>query len=323
MRTVVVCLLCLVAVLCSCEGQSSMLPKSGGRPYEVLLVAENGVGCLLKDELSKNTPGLPQGEPMFDLSLTDSVGFGQSLRLARNIIIVNIDAGLFTAVRVRYEKNVWAKPQMVVYVNAPSFHDFSRALPVVASQVSGLLTRAEMNVEVSRLTGAYNDDASAKVRRMFGYDIKIPADMKAGKHGENFLWFSNNAASGMKNLCVYSYPGLHLDATRALAVRDSVMKANIPGERQGMYMQTVRSSVTAGFAKEKGRTVMICRGLWEMHGDAMGGPFVSHSMVDTVGRRVVVAEAFIYAPGMKKRNLIRQTEAALYTVEKVKSKKLF
>lgn len=319
MRLIAACAVCLAVALCSCEGQGSLLPKSGGRPYEVLLVADGdgAAGRLLEKGLSKDVPGLPQREPMFDVSLTDSASFGQNLRLARNIVVVNIDADLFTAVRVRYEKNVWAKPQMVVYVNAPSLADVRRALPAVIRQVSGLLTRAEMNAEIAKLNSVHNDEASARVGGMFGYGIKIPADMKSSKRGKHFVWFSNNAASGMKNVCVYSYPGMNLDAGRVLAARDSVMRANIPGERQGMYMQTAWRTVESGVVKENGRTMMVCHGLWEMHGDAMGGPFVSHSVVDTANRRVVVAEAFIYAPDMKKRNLMRQVEAALYTLKKL------
>ena len=99
-----------------------------------------------------------------------------------------------------------------------------------------------------------------------------------------------------------------------MAARDSVMMRGIPGERTGMYMRTVPGSVRCGLAKEKGRTLMISRGLWEMRGDAMGGPFVAHSMVDSARGRVVVAEAFVYAPESRKRNLIRQSEAALYTL---------
>ena len=92
------------------------------------------------------------------------------------------------------------------------------------------------------------------------------------------------------------------------------MKSNIPGETDGMYMQTTPGSVTAGLTKEKDRTVMISRGLWEMRNDAMGGPFVSLSTVDSINSRVIVAEAFVYAPGISKRNLLRSAEAALYTL---------
>ena len=56
------------------------------------------------------------------------------------------------------------------------------------------------------------------------------------------------------------------------------------------------------------------RGLWEMTGDAMGGPFVSQSRVDSVNNRVIVTEAFVYAPSKMKRSMIRRLEASLYTL---------
>ena len=48
--------------------------------------------------------------------------------------------------------------------------------------------------------------------------------------------------------------------------------------------------------------------------DMMGGPFVSHARVDRPNGRVVVVEAFVYAPEKKKRDLMRQLEASLYTL---------
>jgi len=61
---------------------------------------------------------------------------------------------------------------------------------------------------------------------------------------------------------------------------------------------------------------METRGLWKiLDGEAMGGPFVSLTRLDQVNGRVVTAEAFLYAPGQKKRNALRQIEAILYTLE--------
>ncbi len=56
------------------------------------------------------------------------------------------------------------------------------------------------------------------------------------------------------------------------------------------------------------------RGLWKMQGDMMGGPFVSHIRLDEANNRVVVAEAFVYAPETSKRNYIRRMEASLFTL---------
>lgn len=318
MRLVPACLL-LAAAVCSCGGGGSLLPKSGGKPYEVLVVdAGGGRGAVaVVSVLSQAVPGLPQREPLFDVSLTDGRRFNATAKLARSIVIVNVDPGLFTATRIRYEKNVWARPQVVAYVNAASDSALLADVQRIGGKLVGLLTRAEVNAAVSRL-GKYDSKASRTVGGMFGYDLRLPSDMKSSKRGREFVWYSNNAPTGMQNICVYSYPGRSLDPVRALSARDSVMKANIPGERGGMYMRTAAGTVASGTVEVNGRVLMVSRGLWEMRGDAMGGPFVSHSVVDSANGRIIVAEAFVYAPETNKRNLIRQLEAALYTMKKVK-----
>jgi hypothetical protein len=45
----------------------------------------------------------------------------------------------------------------------------------------------------------------------------------------------------------------------------------------------------------------------------MGGPFVSLSMPQ--GDSTLVVEAFVYAPEMKKRSLVRRLEASLHTLK--------
>lgn len=309
-------LLTAIVALCSCSGgPQSLLPKSGGRPYEVLLVAsDRRCAAVVDSVLTQDMPSLPQREPMFDVSLIDTTRFNQTTRLARCIVIVTVNPAVFTSTRIRYEKNVWARPQLVVYVNTPSASQLSLYMAKAGHRLTSLLTRAEINTAISTLHAGSNRKAESSIRHMFGWDMLIPAEMKAGKTGRNFIWLSDNRPDRMRNICVYSYGGTTLDAHRALAARDSVMRLNIPGELDGMYMQTTPGSVTAGLATEDGRTVMISRGLWEMRNDAMGGPFVSYSVVDSANSRIIVAEAFVYAPGTNKRNLIRSAEAALYTL---------
>ena len=48
-----------------------------------------------------------------------------------------------------------------------------------------------------------------------------------------------------------------------------------------------------------------------MKGDAMGGPYVMRQAGD------VVVIGFVYAPEMKKRNLIKQLEAVLTTIKNI------
>jgi hypothetical protein len=47
----------------------------------------------------------------------------------------------------------------------------------------------------------------------------------------------------------------------------------------------------------------------------MGGPFISHALIDKTGEKVLVLEAFVYHPRADKRNYIRQLESILYSFE--------
>ena len=74
---------CLVAclMLMACTGSDGLLPPSGGRLYEVLLVGDRKE--LVRQMLEKDVEGLPQSEPLFDVSAIDSVRFTASVRQAR------------------------------------------------------------------------------------------------------------------------------------------------------------------------------------------------------------------------------------------------
>ena len=123
----------------------------------------------------------------------------------------------------------------------------------------------------------------------------------------------------MQNLVIYKLKGKPLQqagknmADTFTALRDSVMKSNIKGETNAMYMQTAALPVNVNMLHERNKNLIIFRGLWEVKGDAMGGPFVRH-VIEHKGNTLVV-EAFGFAPGKKKRNYLRQLEAALYTLK--------
>lgn len=307
----------------SCRnGKNPMLARSGGAPFEVLVVCSDSLwnstsGRALYNILDADVEGLPQPESQFKISHASPDNYNQITRLARNIVIVSADASLYTSTKVRYEKNVYAQPQMIVYVNTPSGHTMLRDMNKIGNTVTTLLNRAEINAEIDVLGDRHHIKYGQLIKRMFDVNLWIPADMRSIKKGKDFVWISDNATSGMRSICIYSYPmDGKMTQRQIMEKRDSVMRRNIPGETDGMYMHTVAASVKCKLTKENGHRIYIARGLWEMTGDAMGGPFVSHSVVDSAHRRIIVAEGFVYAPEMKKRNKIRMLEAALYTLNK-------
>ena len=97
-------LLLLLSALVSCRN-GSLLPRSGGQLYEVLLVGDTA--GMVRSVLSADVEGLPQPEPSFDVSEVCAKAFGNTLRYPRNIVIVDINAEAYTRPSIRSERNVW------------------------------------------------------------------------------------------------------------------------------------------------------------------------------------------------------------------------
>lgn len=293
----------LVAVLLAgCTG-SATRPKSGGRPYEVVVVGD--VDSTVFRLLSAEVTGLPQAEPEFDVKQLARKDYKGLYRYARNIVVVDIDSARHPRPSLRLERDRYAVPQYILHAGMPS----ARALKSekVGQNIFSVFDKAERQRALSYLQRRRNLQAEQTISRMFGARLQVPAELKASKRGKDFIWLSDNGTTVMRNLCVYKVSRSSLSA--GMEYRDSVMKANIKGETDDMYMRTVPYSPT--FCIMENDSGLLTRGLWEMQGDAMGGPFASRA-VRTKGGFLIV-EVFVYAPASKKRNIMRQLEASLYT----------
>lgn len=309
-----------VFAFCQKDGKSIVTPVSSGRPYEVLVVADdkcwNSPDSALFHVLDTDVPGLPQPERSFRISRVRPEYFDRSTRLFRNIIIADIQ-DIYTQTKFKYTRDAYSSPQMIMTIQSPNQEKFAEYVSKNGQVIIDFFTRAEMNREVKLLEKKHNDVLSAKVQSFFDCDIWMPVELASYKVGQQFLWASSNLND--LNFVIYTYPYTSKGTfTKAYFIekRDSVMKANIPGVKEGMYMVTADSIfVEARNIAVQGDYAYEVRGLWEMENDAMGGPFVSHVRVDRTNGRIVVVEGFVYNPGKLKRDQIRKLNAALYTLK--------
>ena len=322
-------LVLMVLVLGSCKGdgkgggKSIFTPVSSGRPYEMLVVIDKAMwerpaGRALFNVLDTDVPGLPQPERSFRISNVGPEHFDRGFRIFRNIIDVDIQP-IYTQPKLKYSRDSYSSPQMIMTIQAPDEQSFEEFVTKNRQTILDFFTKSEMNRQINLLKKKHSEVVSDKVASMFGCDVWVPVDMERYKEGKDFLWASNdrNSSDVSMNFVIYSYPYTDKDTfTKDYFVhkRDSVMKLNIPGSREGQYIQTDADYVNVKNIAVKGEYAFEARGLWYMENDMMGGPFVSHARVDRPNGRVVVVEGFIFAPEKNKRDLMRQMEAVLYTL---------
>ena len=327
MKRIVNCLVWTLAVLAlaSCKegGKTVFTPNSSGTPYEVLVVMSDAMwedsigGKALFDVLDRNVPGLPQAERSFRISQIQPDMFKRGFRVFRNIILTDIQPTLYTQPKFKFVRDMYASPQMILTIQAPDEESYAEYVTKHGQVIIDFFVKTEMNRHINLLKKKHNEVIGEKVDSIFGCSVWIPLELQKFKKGKDFLWASTDRANADMNFVMYSYPYTDKNTFTKeyfLHKRDSVMKINLPGAREGMYMSTDSMYVDVKDINVKHEYAFEARGLWQMEGDMMGGPFVSHARVDRPNGRVVVVEGFVYSPKGLKRNLMRQMEAVLYTL---------
>lgn len=316
--------LSILLAACGGNGKKNVFtPTSSGRAYELLVVVnqdlwERPAGRALYDVLDTDVPGLPQSERSFRIMYTDPKSYDSTLKLIRNIIVVEVNKDRYTQPKFKYAKDVYASPQTILTIQAPDEASFEQFVLENRQTIIDFFTHAEMNRQIASLEDKHSSYVSTKVQSKFDCDVWVPGELSSTKEGDDFFWAGTNAATGDQNFVMYSYPYTDKDTfTKEYFVhkRDSVMKANIPGAREGMYMSTDSLMTDVRPITVHGEYALEARGLWRIKGDFMGGPYVSHVRLDKANQRIIVSEIFVYSPDKLKRNLVRQLEASLYTVK--------
>ena len=299
----------LVLVLVACTEANVGKPQSVGEPYDVTLMAtDKRLLKTVSGMMGVTMAGLPQEERLFTVKTAKGKEVNAATMYERTIVVVRRQDG---NTRIRYERNPYARDQLLVFIDTPSAEALRADSAKTAKALQRLIDQFETRVAMNHDRQNHNLKLMRTVEKTIGCNITIPSDIRASKTGKDFVWISDNGTRTMRNICVYATPGTDCSANRLVDLRDSVMARNIPGERQGMFMTTEHR---AGLRHQRRGPFTVIHGLWAMKDDAMGGPFVSLSLPDTTRRRTITAEAFLYAPSVDKAQTMRQLEALLYTL---------
>ncbi len=297
------------------RGKAGAKGRSQGNPYELLLVADKewlkgSAGSSLLDVLEGPIEGLPQYEPQFRCTKINRSGFNNRFKVYRSIVIADVGRRYGEA-EMGIALDEYCKPQVVVYLSAPTDSAFMVMMAERGGQLLELLNEQELEREREVLKKAYSRVVKKQAETQFGAQFLAPQDIDEVKVGREFFWASATKQEFRLNVCMYSVALRELSLSGFVELRDSVMKENIPGGKPGQWMETDGRTVVG---EESAAGGFFVRGLWDMRGDAMGGPFVARLLADEEHGRLLVAEGFVFAPQEKKRALIRELEAALTTV---------
>ncbi len=299
--------------------------SSQGRAYEMIVVCDQAswtgeLGDTLRSVLEAEVPCLNQPEPLYDVMRVLPSGFTKMIVNHRNILKVIVDKSL-PEVQSAVQYDVTAQPQIVVTLQGPDQQSLTEYVSTNREEIVRVFEQAERDRSVNNARRHGNAGIEAAIKKHFGVEMPVPTGYLLAADDDDFVWARYEYPKASQGFMVYSYPyeGPQSLTAEAIVAARNRFAARIPGPSEGSYMTT--SPVIEPLyrmVRMEGRLWCEVRGVGDVEGDFMGGPFVSYTTVDTSTNRVFTLDCYVYAPDLNKpskRNYMRGVEHLFYGIE--------
>ncbi|MBK8502745.1 MAG: DUF4837 family protein [Saprospiraceae bacterium] len=340
----------LVVILAGCTDEARKrlepTPNAVGSLNQLAIISdldlwEGAIGDSISYYFGSAYPILPTPEALFDLKQftpddLDAESTRRELKAylviadisdeqSRTTAMVTQDLGSEKILRARQDtsyhtsmgRDRWARDQVIVYLFAAGKRDLTKQVvkqfPAIAKIIQ---EQYRHQIGATVYQGGENKMIMNRISDLFGCQLSIPADYRITIEDENTLWLMRENELIVSNILIHKMPYKSIDQFKKdqiIALRDDLGKSYVSTTIEGSYMRTnpidlpvYTQSVRMGEAY-----AVEARGIWEMVGDFLGGPFVSYLILNETKSELIYIEAFILAPGERKRNQMLYLEHIL------------
>lgn len=294
------------------------LPPSSGTHNELLIVCHDTLwrspaGKALVEVFAHEQEGLPQSEGIFMVTRIPSNAFATLFQKAKSILIVEYSDSAF----IRVEKDIWARPQVVITVSALNAKQMYKLIKDNASIMVSDFHEADLKVVRSRMKGNTYTKVPANFSDIGIKNMVLNSGFSQTLDKPNLKIFRQQTRKTEQFLLFYKRKVNDdlLPMEDIIATRDSLGRYYFEGSFENSYFAT-EDLITPSQANRTigGQFAIETRGLWKTVGDVMGGPFINYAIyIDD--NEMLMVEGFLYGPDAKKRNIILEMEAMLTSIE--------
>jgi len=258
--------------------------------------------------------GLPQSEAYFDVNRVEPKDMNKMLRHTKSIMWVEPSDTSF----VKMQKDLWARPQRIVRITAPSSKAITESIRASAKQIISAFKKHDMGVIQSRLKKSSYAYTHENMKKMGIKSMLMHKGFDPTLDKEGLKIFATKTVRTVQYVLVSERPmteGL-VSVDDVIAHRDSLGKHYFEGTYEGSYMTTETIiPPTISNTEISGMFALETRGLWRMEGDFMGGPFLSYTIYDEKNDRILTIESLLYGPTAQKRNVVLEMEAMMRSIK--------
>ena len=316
----------LSTVLISCGGENKKedkiyLPKSSGNLNTISVVIDNtlwqgSVGEEIRAIFAAPLEGLPLDEPKFKIKQLPPQVFDGFATQSR--IVLKIEDNISLA-KTKILQDVYAKPQTVAVIGGSTNEQIIQQLKSNKQEIEKAFIKEEIKEKQRRIN--LDPLNIKKLEKNLNFSISIPSAYRISKASNTFFWIRKNLSTS-KNMALmfYEIPMESLSKSQNIIVdmvnvRDSITKTQIEGE-DGIYMAVEDAYAPFLFKSEiDQKPAYEIRGVWEIKGYTGAGPFITYFIEDKARNRYLVADGYVYAPSLEKRDYIFELEAIIKTIK--------
>ena len=299
----------IVLLLVSCQNKvdrkDAYVPESSGNLNHVTIVMpekewNSSLGESVRTELQQIYEGLPVDEPQYSLNYLNPKTFTGFARQGRNVVWFQKDS----TARFQLAQNRFARPQIVALITGEDAEIQEYYFQENATLLRQTIAENERKEKIRRISKSLTTEKTLLNR--FGIQLKYPSAYETVKDTINFVWIQKPVRKGHLNFIVYSLDEDRLGdkfSEQILDIRDSIGKAHVPGRLKGSYFITERAFRPYFYKTElDGKSTYLTKGTWEVANDFMAGPYINYAILDSISKRWIVVEGFVFAPSANKRD---------------------
>nr|WP_298996125.1 DUF4837 family protein [uncultured Allomuricauda sp.] len=313
-------ILSMALFACKDSGKKErFLPPSTGGINSLMVVMDTelwkgAVGDKVREHFAAQVLGLPQAEPIFSITQIPPQVFKGAVTHSRSVLFVEQDSLSLAHIKT----NVYAEPQKVAVIKGETYNDLAGNIEKLSGQAISSFKEVEINEAQKRFTRSLSKEKA--LQEELGISLRIPSLYKLGKREKNFVWMDIQIPKGTMNIIAYEMPkeSFSTDSTFVrdiIEMRDSIGKMHVPGPYENTFMITEKAFAPYVLPAEiGGKKAAEARGIWEISGYPMAGPFLTYIINDEANQRKLVLEGFTFAPSAEKRDYMFELEAILRTV---------
>ena len=308
----------------SCGNKKSsnqkILSDSSGNINNLSVVIDNNlwegnVGEAIRDVLAAPLDGLPQDEPLFNMSQIPPAVF--SGFVTHNRTVFKVEKGGEASVKIA--SDVFARPQKLVLITGKTNEEIIQKIQENSQKIIAAFKSEEIKEKQRRINLSLHKNNNLKAK--LGVSLNFPTAYRIAKEEDDFFWIRKDITTGTTNLMIFELPYNAVKKGDSLVdqiikLRDSIGQAHIPGPTEGTYMITEEAYAPAVFETIiDNKPAIETKGLWDVKNAFMSGPFINYIIDDEINNRLLVIEGFAFAPSVEKRDYMFELEALIRSLK--------